>query len=125
MQRSNELDTICSNAMQKQITAISFEKQFSAKEYLQTPFGVVETVDIIPAELTHTKPVLLASGWGETLELQKECLKEIYTSGRRVIALRHAVLIKKGEERNTVSNCRTTKGRNASTVATTKGYQRS
>lgn len=73
----------------------TFESQFAAKEHIDTPFGTVETVDITPEKIVHPMPVLMASGWGETLELQQECLKEIYLSGRRVIALRHAALIKK------------------------------
>jgi hypothetical protein len=74
-----------------------FEEQFSKREFLETPFGKIETVDIIPQKLKHTIPVLLASGWGETLELQKVCIRELYLSGRRVIALRHALLIRKAE----------------------------
>ena len=76
-------------------TKTSFEKQFLQKQYLQTTFGIVETVDITPEKITDSVPVLLAPGWGETLELQKDCLKEVYLSGRRILALRHAIQIKK------------------------------
>lgn len=72
-----------------------FEEQFSKKQYFDTPFGSIETLDIVPQKITDTIPVLLAPGWGETLELQKECLKEVYLSGRRILALRHAIVIKK------------------------------
>lgn len=75
-----------------------FEEQFAKREFLETPFGIVETVDLTPPEIEHKTPVLLAPGWGETLELQKVCLQEIYLSGRRVLALRHAVLIKKNRK---------------------------
>ncbi len=68
---------------------IDFEEQFHKRDFIQTSLGKIETVDITPERPRITIPILFAPGWRETPELQKECLFEVYSSGRRVITLIH------------------------------------
>ena len=46
----------------------SFEEQFLLQEKIESPGGYIRVVDIEPPNETKNLPVLLACGWGETLE---------------------------------------------------------
>lgn len=75
----------------------AFETQFGKREYISSPLGEIETLDITPSNLITKIPVLFAPGFRETPELQKECLREVYNSGRRVITLFHPQKLQKLE----------------------------
>lgn len=72
-----------------------FSKKFEDRSIYQSPFGPVETVDISPITHTHQTPVLFAPGWQETIKMERECLYELYDSGRRVVSLTHPMAVYK------------------------------
>lgn len=67
-----------------------FEKQFARKEVIQTRNGHTEIVDIEPVFQKHTVPILLAPGWGDTVQVYKESLKIIHDGKRRVLSVSHS-----------------------------------
>lgn len=73
----------------------NFRQQFGKREFLDSPYGKIEIEDVRPYKSTSSLPILFAPGWRETPELLKECMKEVYIKGRRVIALRHPVKLTK------------------------------
>ncbi|MCR4284272.1 MAG: alpha/beta hydrolase [Parcubacteria group bacterium] len=69
----------------------SFEEQFLKREEIRSPGGFVKVVDINFDD--NTTPVLLSSGWGETLEALKSVVFSIAKiTGRRVFACDYAHL---------------------------------
>ena len=77
---------------------MTFDEQFKNRVYFDTPFGRLETLDLIPESIKDAIPVLFAPGWGETPELEKEVLREIFNTGRKVVTIRHARKIQKSEQ---------------------------
>ena len=72
-----------------------FEEVFKRREKLDlfgTPF---EILDISPENLTSEIPVLIAPGWGETIDTFKDSIRVLYENGRRVLCLNHP---RKGDE---------------------------
>lgn len=68
----------------------SFEEQFEIRGYFDLFGGTVEYVDISPEELKYDVPVIIAPGWGETIETFKNTMKVWVSKGRRVITLNHS-----------------------------------
>jgi pimeloyl-ACP methyl ester carboxylesterase len=65
----------------------SFESQYSHKESFVINGAQVNTVDIKPENQKEEVPVLIAPGWGATMESFKPGLKVLSEKGRRVVSL--------------------------------------
>lgn len=104
-------------------TDSSFEKQFDVRTLLQTAYGTIETVDITPPMPKESVPVLFAPGWRETPELEKECLQEVYASGRRVVTLRHTPVMYAMEEARNLPNIEVQKAKTLLTVIAENGME--
>lgn len=79
---------------------VHFEQEFAKKEVIQTTGGRTEIVDIKPVFQKDTVPIILAPGWGETLQTHKKTLQIIHDGSRRVLSLKHPRIAKNvtGEE---------------------------
>lgn len=65
----------------------SFEGQYERKEKFTINGAEVESVDIKPKNQKDEVPVLVAPGWGATMESFKPGMKVLAEKGRRVISL--------------------------------------
>ena len=67
---------------------MNLEEQFQkSRRKIQLLRGTVTGVDIIPNEQVKDVPLLLVSGWGETLDTTKSIVLSLARTGRRVLAL--------------------------------------
>lgn len=87
----------------------SFEQQFANRKQYEVFGGVIEASFISPEKPKTDVPVVLAPGWGETLDVFKRSAAVLAEAGRPVIVLDHprrasalkkADLEKAGEERD-------------------------
>ena len=70
-----------------------FNDCFFDRKYIHAKEGIIEYINIFPTQLSFAEeqlPVLVACGWGESLESIKETLYELHKEGNRVIALNPA-----------------------------------
>ena len=58
-------------------------------EILDGPTGGIETLDVKPKKLEHSTPILVAPGWGETVETFRGTLNVFAQHGWRSISLSH------------------------------------
>jgi len=66
-----------------------FEKSFSKREIIDF-FGTdLEIIDIKPEHLKTDIPILIAPGWGETIDTFKDSIRVLVEGGRRVLSLDH------------------------------------
>jgi len=64
---------------------LSFKEQFLKREEIMSPGGYIKVVDINPTD--NATPILLSSGWGETLEVLRSVIFSIVEiMDRRVFA---------------------------------------
>jgi pimeloyl-ACP methyl ester carboxylesterase len=66
-----------------------FDEQFSKKETIQTSAGLTEVVDVKPIHDKDSVPVLLAPGWSETYQTNKQGLRTVHDQDRRGLTLSH------------------------------------